>query len=820
MTSSLKLRPFFLIVSALACVLGWMWLFQPSDGETPVSTGTPAQTSSKPAPVASLDSPATPATRTLVIVDAPTDAPIVGAVVRWGEQSLRWSNANGELAWQESGSTAVTVGAQGYLPTRVLVAPDTERIALQPGGHTVSGVVRDLYGGVVPGAAVTTGPLAYALTNDEGRYALTVPTGHWRIQAHSDDYFPSATAVQVTEDATIDFDLLPGGAIEGVVEDEHGAPMPNASVDYAILVPRASGYSYTPTSASQSTRTDTSGRFRLAPLRPATYQLLARTASASTPAPLSVRVTLLETRDDVTLVVRAGHAVDGHVFDDQGVPFAGARVLARHQAGNLIETVADENGAYRLLGLHDGPWSFQAAAGEGDLGSNIERVIGREPDPIDLRLARGGQIDGHVTDGSGAHVTLGLPPGPVSFAEVARANAVRALSTIAAEDGAFVFPSVPPGVWIVHARTDDGHTGSSSVELEPAGEAKVRVELQAPGEISGTLDNRGGDSDGVRIRLRQGERKLAATGLDAGGSFAFTRVPAGRWSLDVLHHGAAVPIAEGPAVVDVASAQTEQVHLVVESASHTLRGRVIDVDGAPVSDAYVEVHPGERGERGETRQAVTDADGRFALSSASAATYRVDVTGPDGLGLAVATAVASNADLDVVLHEPASVRGRVLADGLPVRRFQVRPSGLTVLGPFFSDSDGRFVLEDIRPGDFTVSVLAPEGVGHHSLQLQDGEVAEMTLNLEPWAVVRGRVIDTQGSPVPGVSVDVSSEAGRADGSDGAVPTDKEGRFTIEGLGPGPTVVTATKGDATYRTERLDLQPGSVLDVGDLELGLE
>ena len=84
-------------------------------------------------------------------------------------------------------------------------------------------------------------------------------------------------------------------------------------------------------------------------------------------------------------------------------------------------------------------------------------------------------------------------------------------------------------------------------------------------------------------------------------------------------------------------------------------------------------------------------------------------------------------------------------------------------------------------------------------------------------MVHGRVVDAQGSPVAGASVDVSREAGRAEGRDGAVMTDAEGRFTIEGLGPGATVVIATKGDATDRTEKLSLEPGDDIDVGELEL---
>lgn len=808
----LNSRVLLLLAAAIACLVGAIWWLSPFASESPVPTTDRAEARRGPAWDDTPEEHA--ARRRLSIVDSATGEPVVGAAVRWGEMSLAWSDTNGELSWPETAPTRVNVGGRGYLPRRVVVGSQTRTIALQRGGHTISGEVRDLYGGVVPGAVVSAGTLAIARANDEGRYAVTVPAGHWRIEARSDDYFPSRSIVQVTEDATMNFDLLPGASIEGVVQDEHGIPMPDALVSYGVLVPRESGYTFTPASAEQSTRADSTGRFRLAPLRPASYQLLARTESASTPAPVSVRVGLLEARDGITLVVKPGHALTGRVFDDADALVAGARVVARHRAGSEVEALSDEEGGFRLQGLHDGAWSVHAAAGRGDVGAGVTVLVGADPEPVDLRLTRGGRIRGHVRDGAGTHVTLGLPAGPMAVADFSRAKAMRDLDVVVAEDGSFLFGSVPPGAWVVRARADDGHVGSVSVELEPAGEAEVELELEAPGACSGTLDNRGGDRTGVRVGLRQGDRRLAATGLDARGAFEFTRVPAGRWSLEVLHHGASIPIVEGPKEVELESDQHAEVSLVVDSESQVLRGRVVDIEGAPVADAHVEVRPTKGG---ETRQAVTDAEGRFELASASAATYRVDVTGPDDLGRAGVKGLAPDADLEVVLREPASVRGRVLADGRPVQRFQLRPTGLSVLGPYVSDDDGRFILEDVRPGDFTVTALASQGVASHTMRLEDGDVAEVTLELLPWAVARGRVVDSEGGPVAKARVEVSSEAGRAEGSDRAVSTDAEGRFSLEGLGPGPTVVIVTKGDATLRTEPLSAEPGAELELGDLEL---
>ena len=374
-------------------------------------------------------------------------------------------------------------------------------------------------------------------------------------------------------------------------------------------------------------------------------------------------------------------------------------------------------------------------------------------------------------------MSLELPKTALGFSDFARRNLVRGEVRVVEDDGTFVFESVPSGAWQVQANMDDGRSGSASIDLEPAGLAHVEVDLVAGATIRGIIENRGGDLDGLRVRPR-GSVELASVSLAEDGTFSIDHVPAGLWTIDVLHHGATIPAVEGDPTVAIEDGQAPEVELVVDAAASQLRGRVSDTDAGPVADALITVSP-KRG--GNPVIAVGDSEGRFTVSTSTGSRYRVDVTGPRGLGLATREDAEADAHLEVTLQEPASIRGHVLLRGQPVTHFQVRPPRARAYPLFIEDPRGAFDLFDLAPGPAVVSILANEGVAEAQVELHEGEATEITVELEPWGTARGRVVDAAGAPVSGASVRVSSEAGRADGSTDAT-TDVRGDFTLEGLG--------------------------------------
>ncbi len=796
-----------LALAALAAIvlLGWPRAGKrtqrpPAQGAAAVQTGQGPRMPAGPATIEIIDDDGYPVPFAVVH--------IIGEVT-----PVRRSNVHGALEWPIDEAVHVVVSARGFLPKEALVHPETEFVRLRRGGHLVSGQVRDLYGGVVAGAMVGVPAGAMALTDDEGRFALTVAAGTWRIRAASPDYFPMSRVLFVTSAMSQDFELFPGGVIEGVVVDEEGAAAPGAWVSYTALVPRSAGYEHRPSSAQRRTQADEEGRFRLAPLEPATYRLLAQTPNASAEAPVSVRLALLDERSGVTLRVLPGSTLVGHVDDDQGSPVGGAAVVATHRAGYELEVDADEKGRFEVRGLHPGTWHLHARQGTSLLGDVVEAQVPASgvPKEVTLLLERGVSLRGSVRSGAGARLTLELPDGDMSFASLRRRSAVRGVEATADDDGTFVFDNIHAGAWKVVAMARDARSGSGVVSVRPGEDGVIELELEPSATVRGTVSNRSGSHKGLEVRLA-GEIPLADVVVRENGSFVVDRVPTGSWALDVRHRGASVPILEGPSTVIVERGRAKPVELRVDTVATRLRGRVLSADEQPVADALIEARSVGR----ERLRAISDTDGRFSIASTSAAQYRIDVTGPSGLGLAQASDLNADADVVVTLEEPSSISGRVLLGGNPVRRFEVAPPGSGLFPVLFVDGDGAFELTDLRPGPATLSVFAAAGIASVPLELRAGATTEIVLSLEPWGRASGRVVDEDGAPVVGASVDVSSEAPRADGM-GVVATDADGRFVLEGIGPGRTVFEVRMRGASTRTERHDVGAGDDLELGVLTL---
>ena len=118
-----------------------------------------------------------------------------------------------------------------------------------------------------------------------------------------------------------------------------------------------------------------------------------------------------------------------------------------------------------------------------------------------------------------------------------------------------------------------------------------------------------------------------------------------------------------------------------------------------------------------------------------------------------------------------------------------------------------------------------------SVYLKGDEAGPLTVRLQPWGTVTGRIVDDEGQPRKGLSSaapgGIDAEAARAatailPGSDwnGGIRIGGDGRFRVEGLVPG------LKYGASARTgfealgdlfTDVTVAPGEVKDLGDLKV---
>ena len=152
--------------------------------------------------------------------------------------------------------------------------------------------------------------------------------------------------------------------------------------------------------------------------------------------------------------------------------------------------------------------------------------------------------------------------------------------------------------------------------------------------------------------------------------------------------------------------------------------------------------------------------------------------------------------------------------GEPLRKASVRltpygtspPNGVSYIDT--SDAKGNFVFEAVSPGRYTLSAqrtgylmqnygarIATNTYPGSVLTLTAGQVVkDLSLKLAPQGVILGRVIDTDGDPLPGAEIQLlrtfHSRGQRRVAPDRGVSTDDQGNFRLANLSPGSYYLAA------------------------------
>jgi len=379
----------------------------------------------------------------------------------------------------------------------------------------------------------------------------------------------------------------------------------------------------------------------------------------------------------------------------------------------------------------------------------------------------------------------------------AHAPGSRRLRTFTDGEGRFRFEELLPGRLNIHCA--HGTSGSIEVGAGETIEATLTIEpgFRAHGRV---IDPDGVPVPGARLWLSDyfnyTNGMLAAT-TGADGSFELLDVPEARYlgALADGHAPSALTYLPDLQTSDAPQADVELV-LTLGGAGGALHLRLVDPAGAPVARAFVRVAsalPMPLRSSGEFRSVPTsdvwsdDAGWAFIEGLAPGkAPFTVYAAGKAVRSGSADIEAGRTETREVVLAVEGFVEGTVrTAAGAPVPKARVsldasyepmNPSATT-------DAEGRYRLGGLPAGTARLRAGTREqGTATTAVEIEAGQVARWDPVLDPGRVLSGRVVDQDGAPLAGWTLEAS--VGMHSPWRGQAQTDAEGAFRMADLQPG------------------------------------
>ncbi|MDE0073701.1 MAG: carboxypeptidase regulatory-like domain-containing protein [Gammaproteobacteria bacterium] len=331
------------------------------------------------------------------------------------------------------------------------------------------------------------------------------------------------------------------------------------------------------------------------------------------------------------------------------------------------------------------------------------------------------------------------------------------------------------------------------------------------GTISGTVTIEGTAASGITATLSSG----ATTTTGSGGSFAFSGVEAGTYTVTISGFPEDATFAQVTQSATIASdGQNVQLNFAGEYIrSSAVVGNVVAADammsggdGQPETLVGVTVTLGGEHAMGETME--TAEDGGFAFTGLRAGTYTVTISDfPEDVSfetvsveVEVEVGEVGSADFTGHFIRTSAVEGQVVIEGEGLAGVTVTLSG----GPAdesytaMTDADGMYRFEELRPGDYTVSISDFDTRDYEfaatsqdvSVDLDETGTVSFTGVLLRTSGISGRV-SVEGMGLGDIAVTLSGAA------DASTTTDAGGQYAFAGLAAGDYTVSIAVDDPAY-----------------------
>lgn len=365
----------------------------------------------------------------------------------------------------------------------------------------------------------------------------------------------------------------------------------------------------------------------------------------------------------------------------------------------LGRAVTGPDGRFEILGLPDGTVFLDGRSERIYVrtAAAVRLARGEVREGVELLGAPAGRVRGRVLLPDGrpaAGAVVNLRPGLNAFLGQITHRRYRWMEVRTDEDGRFDFLGAPPGTGYTVSATHPGMAiaDAHGIEVRVGETTTVTLRGAAGARVAGRVLDPGGvplaGAQVAMIYVDLSRLLLSADGrgepiaTDEDGAFRIEHVAAGRIALVAVAPGHASSAVQQITVVD--GGVYDDVELLL-GEGHTLRGRVVDEQGAPLAGARVDVRPLERPPRRmganplllalkiRNISVATGSDGRFEARGLEGERLLLQVRKP-GYVTEVRFGVPVDVkDLEIRLVRGATIVGRVLhEDRTPVQRFAVR----------------------------------------------------------------------------------------------------------------------------------------------------
>ena len=322
------------------------------------------------------------------------------------------TDAQGEARLSELPLGRVRVQSDRVAHRNVELLADEEvvvEIAIPAGAH-VRGLVHDANGAPVAGAEIWISHFGNSSwgsivseSDAEGRFVLRHVEAYCFLGARAAGYGASyLTTIDAAENEVVEVEIELGAeacAVEGVVVDDRGTPVPGAELKLGNLRP---GPQYVDGQmrrgpAPSETAADAQGAFALEGVRPGERRL---TVSAPGYAGSSLELELVGgVREHVRVELPRGGELHARVVDGKGEPVEAALVRVNPSTRELARSAnTDADGWVRLEGIVPGQHPVQVVSRRsGELESELSFESGQAT-LWTAQLRTGGELAGRVVD--------------------------------------------------------------------------------------------------------------------------------------------------------------------------------------------------------------------------------------------------------------------------------------------------------------------------------------------------------------------------------------------------------------------------------------